>query len=362
MRVRKRASAIPGLFPCRSRHGLAALALAGLLWVPAQAMAQGAAGTTTGQVFTANELGNSVSRVDLATGEVTTVPLSVAPHNVQITPDMKQLLLVGSPAMAEHGEGGAGGHGGADIAGQLLVLDPQALDAAPAEIEVGKHPAHVVTDREGRRAFVTNAGDDTISVVDLATRGVTSIPAGDHPHGLRLSPDGRHLMVANLKGDSVSLFDTATLAEAARIPVGDAPAQVAFLPDGSRADVSLRDDDAVAVIDLSARKVIARIPVGDGPIQLSATPDSGKVFVADQGTEAAPSNEVSVIDTASNAVIATVKAGKGAHGVAISADGALAFVTNVNDGTLSVIDTARNEVVATYTVGAGASGVTYRAR
>lgn len=52
----------------------------------------------------------------------------------------------------------------------------------------------------------------------------------------------------------------------------------------------------------------------------------------------------------------------GAHGVVVSTDGALAFVTNVNDGTLSVIDTASNEVVATHKVGAGPNGVTYMAR
>lgn len=335
------------------RTGLAAIALAALLAVPGPALAQ----QTSGQVFTADEHGNSLSRVELPSGKVTTVPLPVTPHNVQITPDRTQLLIVGSPVEAGHG---GGGHG--DSAGRLLILDPQALEAAPVEIEIGSHPAHVVTDREGTRAFATNAGDDTISVVDLATRAVTSIPAGDYPHGLRLSPDGQQLLVANVEGDDVSLFDTATMAEAARIPVGDAPVQVAFLPDGSRAYVSLRDEDAVAVIDMAAREVVARIPVGDGPIQLFATPDGGKVFVANQGSEDAPSDEVSVIDVASGSVIATVKVGMGAHGVVVSTDGRLAFVTNVNDSTLTAIDTASNEVVATYTVGAGPNGVTWLER
>lgn len=334
-------------------HFSAALTLTALLALPALAQAQ----QLTGQVFTANELDNSVSRLDLATGKVATTPLPVTPHNVQVTPDKTQLLVVGSPAESGHG-GHESGHG----SGQLLILDPQALDAAPIKVEIGDHPAHVVTDRDGKRAFATNAGDDSISVVDLASRSVTGVPAGDYPHGLRLSPDGRHLLVANVEGGNVSLFDTDTMTEAARIPVGKAPVQVAFLPDGSRAYVSLRDEDAVAVIDLDSRKVSARIPVGDGPIQLYATPDGTRVFVANQGTETDPSNEVSVIDVADNAVIATVKAGIGAHGVAVSTDGTRAFVTNVNDGTLSEVDTASNAVVATHSVGAGPNGVTYLAR
>jgi len=340
--------------PARPPRGLPALALAALLAVPGAAAAPALAGTA-GHVFTADEAGNSVSRVDLATGEVVTVALPVAPHNVQVTPDMTRLLVVGPALSAGHG----GGHGGG---GRLLILDPMALDAAPVGIAIGDHPAHVVTDREGARAFATNAGDDTLSVVDLATRAVTTVPAGDHPHGLRLSPDGRHLLVANVEGGDVSFFDGATLAEVARIPVGRAPVQVAFLPDGRRAYVSLRDEDAVAVIDLATRDVTARIPVGDGPIQLHATPDGARVLVANQGHEGAPGDAVSVIDVAGGAVVATLKAGRGAHGVAVSSDGALAFVTNVDDGTLTVIDTATAAVVATHAVGAGPNGVTFLGR
>lgn len=318
------------------------------------------AGEAQGYVLTADEQGNSVSRVDLTTKEVSTVALPIGPHNVQVTPDMQRLLVVGSPAEAGHGGHGGNHHG--QSPGRLLLLDPLALKTAPLEIVVGNHPAHVVTDPEGRRAFVTNSGDDTIAVVDLAAgRVVANIPTGDYPHGLRLAPDGRHLLVANVQDGTVSLIDIEKLSEAARIPVGAAPVQVAFLPDGSRAYVSLRDEDAVAVVDVAARAVLGRIPVGDGPIQLYATPDGSKVVVANQGSEATPSNEVSVIDVASGSVV-TVKAGVGPHGVVISTDGAQAFVTNVNDGTLSVIDIATPKIIATYRVGKGPNGVTYLQR
>lgn len=133
-------------------------------------------------------------------------------------------------------------------------------------------------------------------------------------------------MVANVEDGTVSLVDAQSLAEVDRIAVGAAPVQVAFLPDGSRAYVSLRDEDAVAVIDIATLEVIARIPVGDSPIQLHATPDGTKVFVANQGSEAAPNNEVSVIDVASGSVVATITAGAAAHGVSIGTNGTLVLL------------------------------------
>ncbi|TMI71035.1 MAG: YncE family protein [Bacillati bacterium ANGP1] len=66
---------------------------------------------------------------------------------------------------------------------------------------------------------------------------------------------------------------------------------------------------------------------------------------------------VSVIDTASNTVAATVQAGIGPQGVAITPNGAFAYVANFTSNDVSVIDTATNTVVATVPVGAGPWGV-----
>src|SRR3972149_6497146 len=68
------------------------------------------------------------------------------------------------------------------------------------------------------------------------------------------------------------------------------------------------------------------------------------------------SNTVSVIDVLPNTVIATVpNVGPGPSFIAITPDGARAYVTNVGDGdqtgsTVSVIDTTTNAVVATVNV------------
>lgn len=309
----------------------------------------------SGFVYTANELGNSVSAIELSTGQVITVDTALSLHNVQVTADGTRLLAVGVAEGAMEGMAGM-------AEGQLLIFDTAALASGPiASMPVGHHPAHVVVDRAGRLAFVTLSEEDAVAVVDLNRNEVVStIGTGSYPHGLRLSPDGRFAFVANVEDDSVSLLDTSTLAEVARIPVGDAPVQVAFTPNGERVYVSLRDENAVAVIDTATRAVVDRIAVGSGPIQVHVTPDGRYVYVANQGSEAAPSDTVSVIEVATGLVIDTIRTGAGAHGVAVSDDGRFVFVTNIMAGTVSVIATENRSVVATFDVGQGPNGVTYR--
>lgn len=346
------------------RIGLLALAAVALVTLSAAiARGQDLGSATAGSVYTADERGNSVSSIDLSTGAVEIAPVAITPHNVQITADGARLLAVGSPATGGHGhDTGEAADDGSDSAGRLLILDPGNLRSQPiADIEVGEHPAHVIADQEGARAFVTNSGDDTVTVVDLREQAVVgTIPTGDYPHGLRMSPDGSVIYVANVEDGSISVIDTAQLAEVARIPVGKAPVQVGFTPDGSRVYVSLRDENRVAVIDTTTRTVIDRIEVGRNPIQVHATPDGRFVYVANQGTEAEPADTVSVIDVASGTAVDTIRTGRGAHGVAVSADGRLVFVTNIVDATVSAIDTGTRRIVATYAVGAGPNGVTFK--
>ncbi len=316
-----------------------------------------------GFVYTADEHGNSISMIDLASGRVDTLPIPISPHNVQVTADGAWLLAVGDPVT----DAGAHGHGevshGSEARGQLLVFDPESLASGPvASIAVGDHPAHVVVDREGRNAFVTLAGADAVAVVDLARKEVArTIGTGRYPHGLRISPDGCEVYVANVEDGSVSVIDTATLSEVTRIPVGRAPVQVGFTPDGSRIYVSLRDESSVAVIDAATRKVVTRIAVGRNPIQVHATPDGRFVYVANQGTETEPADTVSVIDVATGTVVETIRTGAGAHGAAVSDDGENVFVTNITAGTVAVIDAKSRSVITTFAVGRGPNGITFRA-
>lgn len=321
----------------------------------------------TGYIYTANERGNTISKIDLGTGQVQNFPTRIAPHNIQISPDGKWLLATGSLPETTQDHSGMGNQGESDEhgshetgRGRLLILDARTL-ASESVIDIGRLPAHVVMGAQFKLAYVTNSKDNNVLVVNIAQEKVVGeIKTGEFPHGLRMSPDGREICVANVSDNSVSIISVAESKEVSRIPVGKAPVQVGFTPDGRRVYVSLSDENSVAVVDMVQRKKIATVPVGHNPIQVFATPDSRYVYVANQGTEANSGNTVSVIDTTNNNVVATIITGKGPHGVVVSDDGTRAYITNVVDNTVSVIDTATQKVLQHIKVGDGPNGITYK--
>ncbi len=306
---------------------------------------------TAATLYVANETAGSLSIIDEQTNSTRNLPLDILPHNLSLTPDGRTLLLTGMPGGHAHGGHGATG-------GRLLLIDADQANPASRSIEVGGHPGHVVTNRDGSLAFVTDADSGTVLVVDLAAGRVAQrIKVGGYPHGLRLAPDGNSLAVANRDSNDVSLIDVARLEETARIAVGKKPVQVAFAPDGQRLFVSLSGENAVAAVDLRGRAVSATYPVGPGPIQLAVTPDGRLLVVANQGTRRAPGRTVSILDAATGLLIATPEVGKGAHGVSIARDGSRAYVSNAFEDSVSVIDLDSHTELTRYRTEAGPNGI-----
>ena len=261
-----------------------------------------------GVVYSANEGDGSISEITLSTGDVRTAQIAVLPHNVQISPNGKTLLAVGTSAAktgghgTHGGEGKAANHGNADShsgsGASLLILNASNVEQVLQRLPSGSHPDHVVTSPDGSLAYITNSESVRGSMVDINQKKIIAeIPTGSFPHGLRLSPDGREIYVANVTDNTVSIIDTQSLKETARVSVGKAPVQVAFTPGGKHVYVSLRDEDSVAIIDTSTRKVIKNVSVGRNPIQLYAAAGGNKMYVANQGSDSNPDDTVSVIDT-----------------------------------------------------------------
>lgn len=69
-------------------------------------------------------------------------------------------------------------------------------------------PAHIVLSPDGKKAYVTNGAENTVTVIDVETKmSIATIPVGEYPHGLRPSPDGRWMFVANAKSTTLSVIE-----------------------------------------------------------------------------------------------------------------------------------------------------------
>jgi YVTN family beta-propeller protein len=97
----------------------------------------------------------------------------------------------------------------------IALLDRRSLRIT-GRIPVGDHPCDMVESPDGRRLFVANANENTVSVVDIATGRVSETittalypdaPAGSTPNALALDGEGRQLFIANADNNYLAVFD-----------------------------------------------------------------------------------------------------------------------------------------------------------
>ena len=144
-------------------------------------------------------------------------PRYKTPLNLALRPDGRELYVTCEAAYA------------------VIVVDT-ATRRKVAEIPVGGQPMDVTFSPDGRRAFVSNRLDDSVSVIDAAEtrKVVATIPVGDEPHGVLTDKAGKYLYVLNTATEDISVIDTATLTEAKRLSASRGPWALALSPDGGR--------------------------------------------------------------------------------------------------------------------------------
>ena len=94
-------------------------------------------------------------------------------------------------------------------------------------------------------------------------------------------------------------------------------------------------DNTVSVIDTGKGVVTATIAVAAGPHGMVLSPDGRMLYVSGDG-----SSQVSVVDTASDSVVKALEVGKAPHGLAMAPDGKRLLVAVYAEDRIGVWDTA----------------------
>ncbi len=314
-----------------------------------------------------------------------TLPIDTNAVGVTTSPDGKSFWI------AESGESTPGN--------QIAILDNSTLTLETNRITVGNSPQNIAFDPFGKRAFVTNGGDNTLSVIDVATKAVTqtysvaaapvSFPSGVVTADLGLqvfvtSPvtgtvvpallnlknglsTGRNVALAGATGSPVAVplsCKNKALLGAVLVPVSPAsgvpslaivdsfsakvsktltlagstaiPEAVAVSADGTRAYVTLLDEVGNGGVWVINLLTLKTVTVVD--IQ---DPLGYGISISPDGKYAFATgyltSEVAVIDTKTNTLIYTLGVGDLPTSVAFSKDSSEAIVTNYGDATVSVI-------------------------
>jgi DNA-binding beta-propeller fold protein YncE len=239
---------------------------------------------------------------------------------------------------------------------RIVVLDGETLEVT-AQIPLDEDgepstskPHMILFSSDGRYAYVALVAAGAVAVLDAERREIVQkIPTGQKAHAPIPSPDGRRLFVVNVGEATVTEILTDTRRGSFRvgrtIPTGPRPICLMFTADGERAYVTLGGDpeaeDAamtggIEVIDVARGEVIKRFEnTGKNGCGLVRSPQDERIMFADVGR---PLNRLYAFDTESDELLFEADTGvEDAHGLWVSPQGEV-WIFGRRDGRVALFE------------------------
>jgi YVTN family beta-propeller protein len=213
-------------------------------------------------------------------------------------------------------------------------------------IAVGSIPTGVAFSPDGLRAYSANQGDNTVSVVDVATNTtIASISTGgSSPFSVEVSPDNLQLFVGN-NDNTMLIVDTQSLTITKTVIVGFATNAFATAPDGRFLYASSFVSGTVSEIDMFTGNVTRTFNVGGTPQGLAISKKGTDLFVGNEG------GYLNDIDLVSGNIGAQIPLVGGAFGVGVTPDDKQAWITIPGAGLVQVFDMKKKVLLGSLNVG-----------
>ena len=234
-----------------------------------------------GKVWFTAEAAKAIGSYDPATGKVDWIMGTGQnrTHMIFVFPDAKTILTTnvnaatvtilekteraaGMPA-AGPPPGTAGGAQPGMQSGMPLgpPPTPPGGDWNETVIPVGRGAEGFDVSPDGKEAWVANAQDGTVSVIDIGTKKVTATLDANArgANRLKFTPNGKLVLLT--PGSALVILDAATRKEVKRLANVHGSGGIQMQPDGTRAYVACGRDGYVAVIDLRTLEQVGRIEI-----------------------------------------------------------------------------------------------------
>ena len=174
-----------------------------------------------------------------------------------------------------------------EFSSELLKIDVAAQKViARLTLQPKGMPQDCRLSPDGKVFYVANMDANGVHVIDGdAFRQLEFIKTGKGTHGEYFSRDAKYMYISNRGEGTVSLLDVATRKLTAKwvIPGGGSPDMGGVSPDGTKLWLSGRYNSEVYVFDTSNGKLLTRIPVGKGPHGLCVYPQPGRYSLGHTG-------------------------------------------------------------------------------
>ena len=180
------------------------------------------------------------------------------------------------------------------------------------------------------KAYITNQGDNNVSVVDLYDlKVVKTIKVGTAPLGVTILNEKNLAFVGNVGTDDITVIDTNTDQVINTIKLNTAPLSLTSSPDESKVYVTDWFKNNILIISVDEMKVTNSIKVGKTPSGITFNENYSYLIITNRD-----SNTAEIFKN--NKLIKTIRTGK--HPFGVHTKGEYAFTANVYDDSISIIN------------------------
>ncbi len=230
------------------------------------------------------------------------------------------------------------------------VIDPATFKVVE-HFPVGGLPQHVVPSWDLRTLYVTNDTGNTLTAIDPATgKPGPTIPVED-PYNMYFTPDGKYAIVVAERLQRLDFRDAHTMRLVHTVHVRCAGVDhLDFTANGRYLVASCEFSAKLLKLDVAAQQVVGYLSLQPGakPQDVKLDPAGKRFFVADM-----TAGGVYIVGADRFHVDGFVPTGAGAHGLYVSRDSKILYVTNRSAGSISLFDFAANRVVTTWHIRGG---------
>jgi YVTN family beta-propeller protein len=232
------------------------------------------------------------------------------------------------------------------------VIDPATFKVID-HFRVGRLPQHVTPSFDMKTLWVLNDKSNSLTRIDPATGKMHQTIRVLDPYNMYYTPDGKYAIVVAEQRERLEFYDAATmkLKQEVWVPCKGVD-HMDFSANGRYLIASCEFGGAVIKVDVASHKTLGRLPLNPKgmPQDVKLSPDGSVFYAADMHSDG-----VHMIDGESFQDLGFIPTGKGAHGLYISRDSKVMYVSNRGEGTISLIDLATRKVSIKWELPGGGS-------
>jgi YVTN family beta-propeller protein len=263
------------------------------------------------------------------------------------------------------------------------VIDPHTFRVVN-HFKVGRQPQHITPSYDLKTLWVLSDLSDSLTKIDPATgkKGET-VPVKD-PYNMYYTPDGKYAIVVAERLGRLDFRDPTSMALVESLPVPcNGVDHIDFSADGRYLIASCEFSGTLLKVDVATRALVGTLalaapagaaaeaaamahmegslairrvydlklsPSGSMPQDVKAAPNGKVFYVADM-----LANGVYLIDGEKLVTISFIPTGRGAHGLYVSRDSKVLYVSNRDEGSISLISFDERKVIQKWVIPGGGS-------